>query len=232
MSTAQLRAQEAQWQANSTSKEDWERATKDVAKKQALDDDAPKSSRELCAMVKLRCPADQAVPFERMLAVCPKGTTVQQLIHALSREPKEFRQNWDGSEYCVRPVNSRCVDWLPVQTSTLPPGFRENATLPEEMLVAAKAIFEERIKPQGQNTEDPLVLFLTSPGRLPADTPLQFAEILKSCPPGTKPADLIRTMSKRRDQFRQNSAGTEFCVKPKFKCKDWPAVNPYLNPMK
>lgn len=223
-----LRAQEEQWQANSTSKQDWDRATA----KQAVATDMVSSTRDLCSTVKLRCPADQPLSFERLLAVCPKGTTVRQLIQALAKEPKEFRQNWDGSEYCVRPANSRCVDWLPVHTATTPPGFRENGMLPEQMLEAAKAIFEERIKPQGQSTEDPLVQFLIAPGRLPPDTPLPFSEILKNCPPGTQPAELIKNMSKRRDLFRQNPAGTQFCVKPRVKCRDWVAVNPYFDARK
>jgi len=224
------RSQEEHWQDNQGAKQDWERLTAEAEKRRKANEEAPKTGRDLCALVKQRCPADQPLQFERLLAVCPKGTTVHLLVQAMAKEPQEFRQNWDGSEYCVRPVNSRCVDWLPVQVATVPPGFRAGASLPEEMLTAAKSIFEERLKPQGQAADDPLVQFLTVPGRAPHDTPLPFEEILRRCPPGTAKADLIRCMSKRRDVFRQNLDGSLFCIRPRAKCKDWAAVNPYLDP--
>jgi len=230
LSRQQLKAQKAQWQESKAAQEDWSRMTAEAEKRKKTKDEAPKTGRDLCAVVKQRCPADTILQFERLLAVCPKGTTVRQLVQAMAKEPQEFRQNWDGSEYCVRPVNSRCVDWLPVQASTAPPGFREDASLPEEMLAAAKSIFEERLKPQGQVVEDPLAQFLMSPGRFPPDTPLPFNDVLKKCPPGTAPMDVVRSMSKRRDAFRQDAAGKLFCVKPRVKCKDWGAVNPYLDP--
>merc|ERR1719188_2293042 len=178
-----------------------------------------RSSRDPCAVVKNRCPADQPLPFERLLAVCPPKTTVKTLVQALAKEPQEFRQNFDGSEFCVRPVNSRCADWLPVQASTTPPGFRDDATLPESMLNVAKQIFEERLRPQGQAAEDPLAQFLAQPGRIPPDTPLPFVELLSHCPPGTEPMELVRTMSKRRDVFRQDPSGALFCVRPRAKCR-------------
>lgn len=228
--SAELReAQERQWRASSGAQADWKRATAEADRRLKTASEAPKAGRELCALVKQRCPADQPLQFERLLAVCPRGTSVRQLIQAMSKEPQEFRQSWTGGEFCVRPANSRCVDWLPVQAATTPPDFDENATLPEEMLVAAKAIFEERLRPQGRAAEDPLAQFLTAPGRLPSDTPMSFVELLSRCPPGTEPTDLIRMMSKRRDAFRQNSAGTQFCVKPRTACRDWGPVNPYLD---
>merc|ERR1712039_432723 len=220
---------EEEWQQSKGAKADWQKAQSDVQKKKA-NQDAPKTAHELCALVKERCPADQSIQFERLLAVCPKGTTVKQLIQAMSKEPQEFRHNWDGSEYCVRPANSRCVDWLPVQVSTIPPGFQADACLPEEMLSAAKAIFEERLKVESKTGEDPLVAFLTNEGRLPADTGISFEEILSKCPPGTKPSDLVQSMAKRRDMFRQDSTGLQFCIRPRARCKDWAAVNPYLDP--
>eukprot|EP00929_Paragymnodinium_shiwhaense_P053335 TRINITY_DN26689_c0_g1_i1.p1 TRINITY_DN26689_c0_g1~~TRINITY_DN26689_c0_g1_i1.p1 ORF type:complete len:1715 (-),score=543.17 TRINITY_DN26689_c0_g1_i1:425-5569(-) len=198
----------------------------------AKSDSIPKSGRELCALVKQRCPADQALPFERLLAVCPKGTSVKTLVIAMAKEPQEFRQSWDGSEFCIKPANSRCVDWLPVQATKMPPGFRENAVLPDQMLENAKAIFEERMKPMSAANEDFLGQFLTAPGRLPADTPMTFEEILKNCPPPTSPSMLIKTMSRRRDTFKQQPGGVMFCVRPRVKCKDWGAVNPYLDPTK
>merc|ERR1719491_1567336 len=97
------------------------------------------------------------------------------------------------------------------------------------MLNVAKTIFAERLVPQGQAAEDPLAQFLSQPGRGPPDTPTPFSELLKHCPPGTQPMDLIRTMSKRRDVFRQDGAGLQFCVRPRAKCKDWQAVNPYTD---
>lgn len=232
LSSKQLAAQEAEWRESKGAQADWQKVTGEVEKRRKAKEEAPRTSRDLCALVKQRCPADQPLQFERLLAVCPKGTTVRQLVQAMSKEPQEFRQSWDGGEYCVRPVNSRCVDWLPVQATTTPPGFREDASLPEEMLVAARAIFEERLKPLGQAAEDPLAQFLVAPGRLPPDTPLPFDEILKRCPPGTQPSDLVRTMSKRRDSFRQDPSGKLFCVKPRARCSSWAAVNPYLNPLK
>eukprot|EP00421_Protoceratium_reticulatum_P037739 CAMPEP_0168487626 /NCGR_PEP_ID=MMETSP0228-20121227/67738_1 /TAXON_ID=133427 /ORGANISM="Protoceratium reticulatum, Strain CCCM 535 (=CCMP 1889)" /LENGTH=119 /DNA_ID=CAMNT_0008504259 /DNA_START=1 /DNA_END=357 /DNA_ORIENTATION=- len=98
------------------------------------------------------------------------------------------------------------------------------------MLQAARSIFEERLRPQTQ-TEEPLVQFLTAPNRLPPDTPMPFADILTRCPPGTQPGDLVKFMSKRRDLFRQDTSGKLFCVRPRAKCRDWPAVNPYLDPL-
>jgi len=231
LSQDQLAAQEAAWSESKGAQADWQKVTSEVEKRRKAKEETPKTGRDLCALVKQRCPADQPLQFERLLAVCPKDTSVRQLVAAMSKEPQEFRQNWDGSEYCVRPVNSRCVDWLPVQATTTPPGFREDASLPEEMLVAAKAIFEERLKPSGQAAEDALAQFLTAPNRLPPDTPLPFAEILKHCPPGTQPADVVKTMSKRRDSFRQDPTGRLFCVKPRGRCGKWAAVNPYLNPL-
>merc|ERR1712066_1077050 len=118
---------------------------------------------DLCTLVKQRCPADLPLQFERLLAVCPKGTTVRRLIQAMAKEPQEFRQSWTGSEFCVRPANSRCVDWLPVQATTTPPDFCEDASLPEDILFAAKYVFEQRLKPQGQASENALVVFLTTP---------------------------------------------------------------------
>merc|ERR1711904_596741 len=100
------------------------------------------------------------------------------------------------------------------------------------MLSAAKSVFEQRLKPQGQASENPLVPFLTAPGRLQQDTPLAFDELIQRCPPGTAAMDLIRAMSKRRDIFRQNKEGTHFCIKPRVKCQDWGAVNPYMDPTK
>lgn len=228
----QLDAQEEQWQKDAVARKDWAKLTADVEKRRRAKDEPPRSGRELCALVKQRCPADMPLQFERLLAVCPKGTTVRQLVQAMAKEPQEFRQSWDGSEYCVRPVNSRCVDWLPVQATTSPPGFRGDASLPEEMLSAAKTIFEERLKPVGSAAEDPLAQFLAGQGRLPADTGVPFEEVLRHCPPGTLPMDLIRTMSKRRDIFRQDPSGKLFCVRPRARCRDWPAVNPYVDPTK
>eukprot|EP00927_Polykrikos_kofoidii_P042582 TRINITY_DN36594_c0_g1_i1.p1 TRINITY_DN36594_c0_g1~~TRINITY_DN36594_c0_g1_i1.p1 ORF type:complete len:1807 (-),score=407.54 TRINITY_DN36594_c0_g1_i1:19-4635(-) len=231
LSEERFQAQQTTWRNDKAAQGDWDRLTSDVDKKRKADE-APKTGRDLCALVKQRCPADQPMQFERILAVCPKDTSVRQLIQAMAKEPQEFRQSWDASEFCIRPCNSRCVDWLPVQAMKIPPGFREDAVLPEEMLVAAKSIFQERLRPQGQFAEDPLAQFLTAAGRLPTDVPLTFDDILRRCPPGTAPADLIKTMSKRRDTFRQNPEGTRFCAKPRVKCRDWSAVNPYLNAAK
>lgn len=228
----QLTSQEEQWQKDDVARKDWAKLTADVEKRRRAKEETPRSGRDLCALVKQRCPADLPLQFERLLAVCPKGTTVRQLVQAMAKEPQEFRQSWDGGEYCVRPVNSRCVDWLPVQATTAPPGFREDASLPEEMLSAAKCIFEERLKPVGNAAEDPLAQFLAGQGRLPADTGVPFEQVLKHCPPGTLPMDLIRTMSKRRDIFRQDPSGSLFCVRPRARCRDWPAVNPYVDPTK
>eukprot|EP00747_Dinoflagellata_sp_TGD_P111707 gnl/TRDRNA2_/TRDRNA2_171280_c1_seq2.p1 gnl/TRDRNA2_/TRDRNA2_171280_c1~~gnl/TRDRNA2_/TRDRNA2_171280_c1_seq2.p1 ORF type:complete len:457 (-),score=124.75 gnl/TRDRNA2_/TRDRNA2_171280_c1_seq2:147-1517(-) len=225
------RLQDEAWRKNKAAQADWQRLTSELEQRNKSKD-APKTGRDLCSIAKQRCPADQPLPFERLLAVCPKGTTVQQLIQAMAKEPKDFRQSWDGSEFCVRPANSRCVDWLPVQPSTVPSGFQAGASLPEEMLVAAKDIFEERIKPQGQAAEDPLVAFLSTGDRAPADTPLKFSEILTRCPPGTEPKELVNTMSRRKDVFRQSADGTLFCVRPRQRCKDFMPVNPYLNPAK
>merc|ERR1712216_129049 len=140
---------------------------------------------------------------ERLLAACPKDTTVRTLIQAMAKEPQEFRQSWDGTEYAVRPVNSRCVDWLPVQQTTIPPGFRGDGVLPEETLAAAKTVFEQRLKPQGSAIEEPLFAYLSMPGRVPCDTPLPFSEFLRRCPPGTTKTELIRAMSKQDKVFRQ-----------------------------
>lgn len=109
-------------------------------------EDAPNGGRGLCALLKQRCLADQPVQFDHLLALCPKGTTVRQLIQAMAKEPQEFRQSWEGIEFCVKPVNSRCVDWLPVQASKVPPGLKAHATLSDEMLAAAKTMFEDRLK--------------------------------------------------------------------------------------
>eukprot|EP00928_Gymnodinium_smaydae_P026696 TRINITY_DN20889_c0_g1_i1.p1 TRINITY_DN20889_c0_g1~~TRINITY_DN20889_c0_g1_i1.p1 ORF type:complete len:543 (-),score=86.02 TRINITY_DN20889_c0_g1_i1:136-1764(-) len=226
-----LRQQNKEWNENRSARSDWEKLQADVERR-TMQEDAPKTGRDLCALVKQRCPADQPVKFERLLAGCPKGTTVRQLLQAMSREPREFRQSWDGTEYCVRPVNSRCVDWLPVQPTTTPAGFRDGDSLPESMLTAAKSVFEERLRPQSQAADDPLAIFLSKEGRLPWDTPLPFADILKRCPPGTQPTDVVRTMSKRPDLFRQGTTGKLFCIKPRLKCQDWKAVNPYLDPSK
>mmetsp|Transcript_11266 Transcript_11266/g.35533 ORF Transcript_11266/g.35533 Transcript_11266/m.35533 type:complete len:1542 (-) Transcript_11266:15-4640(-) len=81
------------------------------------------TSKDVGSLIKLRCPADEPLNFETLLAVCPAKTSAHQLIQAMAKDPQEFRQNWNGSEFCVRPMNSRCVDWLPVQTTTPPLGF-------------------------------------------------------------------------------------------------------------
>mmetsp|Transcript_12442 Transcript_12442/g.33558 ORF Transcript_12442/g.33558 Transcript_12442/m.33558 type:complete len:649 (-) Transcript_12442:84-2030(-) len=232
LSAEQFAAQKAHWRNDAAARKEWEQLMASVERLRTAKDGAPKGGRDLCVIVKQRCPADQPLQFERLLAVCPKGTSVQQLIQAMAKEPQEFRQSWDGGEFCVRPCNSKCVDWLPVQATKTPTGFRRDATLPEEMLTAAKRIFGERIRPQGQVAEDPLLQFLLAPGRLPADTPMAFYDILQRCPPGTTPVDLIRTMSRRRDSFRQDAKGSQFCVKPRATCRDWGAVNPYLDPTK
>ena len=46
---------------------------------------------------------------------------------------------------------------------------------------SAKAIFEERLRPQGAAAEDPLAQFITAAGRVPADTPMSFVELLGKC---------------------------------------------------
>merc|ERR1711920_783064 len=93
------------------------------------------------------------------------------------------------------------------------------------------AVYENKVKPTEKVTDDEsMVAFLTKEGRLPADSPIAFDDILSKCPPGTKPVDLVRIMAKRRDVFRQDPTGLQFCVKPKVLCRDWAAVNPYLDP--
>jgi len=96
----------------------------------------------------------------------------------------------------------------------------------KEMMAASECKFQERCG------EDPLVQFLIVPGRLPHDTPLLFGEVLSHCPPGTEMMDLVRTLSKRQDLFRQSSDATHLCVRPRSVCKGWRAVNPYLDPTK
>jgi len=229
------KAQERNWRG--TAEADWHRAKAESEKRMASfggvvvgGEYSSSSGRDLCAILKARCPADQPLPFERLLAVCPNKTMVKQLIQAMAKEPQEFRQNVEGSEFCVRPVNSRCADWLPVNSSTVPRGFKENGCLPESMLSKARLIFEEKMKPLGQAAEDPLTIFLTQPGRLPADSPIHFTELISRCPPGTTVVELVRVMAKKRDLFRQDSTGKMFCVRPRVKCKDWGAVNPYADP--
>lgn len=78
---------------------------------------------QLLSLVKEACPTDQPLAFMHLQAACPPGTSAAQLIQAMATEPQEFRQSWDGSEFCVLPVSSRCRDWLPVQVDTKPPGF-------------------------------------------------------------------------------------------------------------
>jgi len=224
--------QEQAWsEADAT---EWRRVQTELERRKRVREEGhAASSRDLCTVVKQLCPADQPLPFERLLAVCPPKTTVRQLIQAISKEPQEFRQNMDGSEFCVRPVNSRCVDWLPVRSSTIPPGFREGACLSESVLKAAKKYFESKMRPAAQVSEDPLAHFLSQPGRVPHDTPLPFLDLLSKCPPGTGAADLVRSMSRRRDLFRQEETAdgaTWFCVRPRTHCKDWGAVNPYMTP--
>merc|ERR1712060_213193 len=98
----QLEAQEEEWRESKGAQSDWQKVQADIEKKKARED-APKTGRDLSALVKQRSPADVPVQFERLLAVCPKSTTVKQLVQAMAKEPQEFRQNWDGSEFCVRP---------------------------------------------------------------------------------------------------------------------------------
>mmetsp|Transcript_121391 Transcript_121391/g.388121 ORF Transcript_121391/g.388121 Transcript_121391/m.388121 type:complete len:576 (-) Transcript_121391:15-1742(-) len=232
LSEEQRRSQEKHWRDSRTAEADWKRAVSEADKKKRFNEggEEVKTSKDLCTLLKMRCPADLPIPFERLLAVCPTKTSVRQLVLAMSKEPQEFRQNFEGSEFCVRPCNSRCTDWLPVQLSTTPPGFRDDACLPESMLTVAKQIFEERLRPMGQAAEDPLAQFLAQPGRIPPDTPMPFAELLSRCPPGTEPMELVRTMAKRRDVYRQDASGSLFCVRPRGRCKDWGAVNPYADP--
>jgi len=125
-------AQQRTWKERRT-REDWKRVKADIEERRHAIQ-TPKVGRELCALVKELCPADQALEFERLLAACPEGTTTRQLIQSMAREPRDFRQNCDGSEFCVRPEHSRCVHWLPVDASTVPPGFCSDAPLPEEQV--------------------------------------------------------------------------------------------------
>lgn len=106
------------------------------------------SAQDLCALLKRECPADQPLRLESLLAACPPPTSVQQLLQAMADDPQGFRQSWDGSEYCVSPVNSRCRDWLPVQTARLP--FR---ALPQATALEASSAFQASLPAQSQATD-------------------------------------------------------------------------------
>ena len=58
--------------------------------------------------------------WRALLAACPEGTTLSQLLQAMARAPgtSDYRQNWDASEFCIRPHQyHRAADWVKVPTA-------------------------------------------------------------------------------------------------------------------
>eukprot|EP00446_Apocalathium_sp_SHHI-4_P039120 CAMPEP_0177343190 /NCGR_PEP_ID=MMETSP0368-20130122/27444_1 /TAXON_ID=447022 ORGANISM="Scrippsiella hangoei-like, Strain SHHI-4" /NCGR_SAMPLE_ID=MMETSP0368 /ASSEMBLY_ACC=CAM_ASM_000363 /LENGTH=575 /DNA_ID=CAMNT_0018804607 /DNA_START=31 /DNA_END=1758 /DNA_ORIENTATION=- len=232
LSEEQRRSQEKHWRDSRTAEADWKRAVSEADKKKRFNEGGGGGEDEQGSLhvAQDALPGRPAHPLRALVGCLPhedeRTAARAGDVEGAAGVPPELR-----GQRILRPALQLALLGLASRAAEYDAtGVQDDACLPESMLTVAKQIFEERLRPMGQAAEDPLAQFLAQPGRIPPDTPMPFAELLSRCPPGTEPMELVRTMAKRRDVYRQDASGSLFCVRPRGRCKDWGAVNPYADP--